>query len=100
MVMENEIYAYHIDKDWSTCNFNILPVKISEAFLDWTTLRVLHMERCTFLLPLTTAGEGESSFIYITLTFMYMADVFTQSSLHCIISSCIHWESNPGPCRG
>jgi len=40
------------------------------------------MERCTFLLPLTTAGEGESSFIYIT--FMHMVDVFTQSHLHCI----------------
>ncbi len=41
-------------------------------------------------------------FTVFTFTFMYLADAFIQSDLHCIqvtvlhfISSCFPWESNP-----
>ncbi len=50
----------------------------------------------------TTTEFQRVVYIYITFTFMHLADAFIQSDLHCIqvtvlhlTSSCFPWESNP-----
>ncbi len=60
------------------------------------------ISQCCQLLSIERKLLAKCHYIYITFTFMHLADAFIQSDLHCIqvtvlhlTSSCFPWESNP-----
>ncbi len=59
----------------------------------------------TKIYPLSTARRFAFNDVYLTFTFMHLADAFIQSNLvhsgytFCVSTMCVPWESNPQPLR-